>query len=131
MRWLSVVLAFCAASPFASEVVFKNSVPFSFPMAVGVTWKVSSGGKDLSFVSQMRSFGRKVVEFSWSIPGAEENGSISVFSVRGVKIKSFPLISREGKLQWDVLADKRVGNGIYFAKLVCGAYKKNIKVAVY
>jgi flagellar hook assembly protein FlgD len=131
MKILMVLLAFYASNLFASEVVVKSSVPFSFPTTVGVAWKVSSAGKDLSFVSKTRSVGRKTVEFSWSVPGTVENGFISVFNVRGVKVKSFSLASREGTVQWDVSTDKRIGNGIYFAKLVCGAYKKNIKIAIY
>jgi flagellar hook assembly protein FlgD len=126
-----VLLAFYVSGLFASEVVVKSSAPFSFPTTVGVAWKVSLAGKDLSFVSQTRSFGRKTVEFSWAIPGAAEKGFISVFNVKGAKLKTFSLASREGTVQWDVAVDKRVGNGIYFAKLVYGAYKKNIKIAIY
>ncbi|MGB7568043.1 MAG: hypothetical protein WBM07_09295 [Chitinivibrionales bacterium] len=126
-----LVLFLCVIGAKASETVVKSSVPFSFPTVVGVTWKISSNGKDLSFVSQTRYSGKKFVEFSWSVPGATEKGSISIFNVAGLKIKTFPVASREGSVRWDVLADKKIGIGIYFAKLVCGVYKKNIKIAVY
>ena len=132
MKSIAILMLFlCVIGAKASETVIKSSEPFSFPTTVGVTWKISSTGKDLSFVSQTRYAGRKFVEFSWTVPGTTEKGSISVFNVAGLKLKTFPVASREGSVRWDVMADKRAGSGIYFAKLVCGSYKKNIKIAIY
>ncbi len=114
----------------ASETAIKNSAPFSFPTSVGVTWKTSSSGKDLSFVSQTHYAVRTVVELSWSVPGKMEKGSIFVFNLAGSKMKTFPLCSREGSVQWDVASGKKIAKGIYFARLACGSYQKNVKIII-
>jgi hypothetical protein len=60
-----------------------------------------------------------------------KKGSISVYNIAGMKLATFPVSSSEGSVQWKGAADKKAGNGIYFAKLTCGSFKKNLKIAVY
>jgi hypothetical protein len=116
--------------PVFAETAVKSSAPFSFPTVVGVAWKVSSSGKDLSFVGHTRFSGRKIVELSWSMPGTMEKGSISIFNLAGATIKTFPVGSREGSVLWDAGSGKKAAKGIYFAKLTCGNYKKNVKIII-
>lgn len=120
----------CAISPFAAETVTKNSAPFSFPLTVGVAWKQSFQGKNISFASQSSLRGRKIIEFSWSLSGKIEKGNISVFNLAGARIKSFPVSSREGSVQWDVASGKKAARGVYFATLVCGSYQKSLKIII-
>jgi hypothetical protein len=118
-------------SLFAAETVIKNSAPFSFPLTVGVKWKQSPQGKEASFVSRSHCMGRKVVEFSWSLPGKTEKGTISIFTIAGSRIKTFSVNAPEGSIRWEISTDKKVAKGIYFARLTYGKNTKNLKFFVY
>jgi hypothetical protein len=117
-----------AIGAIASETVTKNSAVFSFPTTVGVVWKNSTNGKDPSFVSQTHYAGKKVVELSWFLSGQSDKGYISVFNLAGSRIKTFRITSREGSVQWDATSGTRIAKGIYFAKLVCGTFTKNLRI---
>lgn len=125
------VMVLFSFSLFAAETVVKNSVPFSFPMTVGVRWNSLSKGKMASFIPIFHYAGNRNIELSWSLPGKVENGSISIFTLTGARIKTFPVASQEGSVVWNISADTKVANGIYFARLSNGAYKKNLKLFVY
>jgi hypothetical protein len=129
-QFVLLMITLCAIAPFASETVTKSSTPFSFPLTVGVAWKQSFQGKNISFFSQSPLRGRKVVEFSWSLSGDIEKGDISVFNLAGARIKSFPISSRNGSVQWEVASGKKAARGIYFAKLACGSYQKSLKIII-
>jgi flagellar hook assembly protein FlgD len=129
-HFILLIVTLCASFPFASETVTKSSAAFSFPLTVGVSWKQSFQGKNISFASQSSLRGRKVVEFSWSLSNANENGNISVFNLAGARVKSFPVSSRNGSVQWDVASGKKAAKGVYFAKLTCGTYQKSLKIII-
>jgi hypothetical protein len=125
-----LILAVCSIGAIAAETVVKSSALFSFPLTVGVNWKQSFQGKNISFASQSSLRGRKVVEFSWSLSSAMEKGDISVFNLAGARVKSFPVSSRNGSVQWDVATGKKAAKGVYFVKLTCGTYQKSLKIII-
>ena len=130
MKPFIMLVAICAIGAIAAETVVKSSAPFSFPLTVGTIRNQSFQGKNPLFVSQIPNRGRKIVEFSWSLSGGNEKGDISIFNLAGSRIKSFPVSSREGSVQWDVASGKKAAGGVYFAKLTCGTYQKSLKIII-
>jgi hypothetical protein len=129
-QFVLLIIAMCTIALFASETVTKSSAPFAFPLTVGVAWKQTFQGKNISFASQSSLRGRKVVEFSWSLSGNNEKGDISVFNLAGARVKSFSVSSRNGNVQWDVASGKKAAKGVYFAKLTCGTFQKSLKIII-
>jgi len=125
-----LLMAALSVSLFA-ETVVKNSAPFAFPITVGVTGDHSLQSTKASFTCRTIFAGRSVIEFSWSLPGKAEKGSIYIFTIAGSHIKTLSLPSQHGIVRWDISADKKLAKGIYIAKLSYGIYKQNLKIVHY
>jgi hypothetical protein len=128
-----VTLAVCLSATLcfsAPETITKLSVPFSFPTTVGISGSRSFQTNNAAFLCDIRTNGKKIIELSWSLPSAAKNGTISIFSVSGSKIKTFSISSHEGKVEWDVTGSKKVGKGVYFASISYGPSKKNLKLII-
>jgi hypothetical protein len=130
MKQFTMIMVFFAFGVIASEIVTKSSAPFSFPTTVGVVWKNTVNENNASFISQTRRSGKNIVEFLWSFSSKVDKGNISVFNLSGSRIKMFSVSSREGSVQWDIYAGKKIAQGIYFAKLTCGNFKKDLRIII-
>ena len=130
LRTVCVMVLF-SCSLLAAETVVKNSAPFSFPMTVGVRWNSFSKAEVASFIQKFHNTGKKNIELSWSLPGKAGSGSISIFTMTGARIKTFPMASQEGSVTWNISSETKVANGVYFARLSNGVYNKNLKLFVY
>lgn len=124
------LLAALSVSLFA-ETVVKISAPFAFPTAVGVTAGQSSLDGAASFICKPHFGGKNAVLFSWSLPLASGKGTISIFTVRGTKIRSFAVTTHQGSMQWDVSKEGRLANGTYLASLSYGIYTRTSKIILY
>ena len=130
---VSVALAVCLSAALcfsAPETIVKLSAQFSFPPSVGILCYHSFQANNVSFLSNTQINGKKAVEFSWSFPGAAKNGNISIFSMNGSKLKTFPVISQTGKVVWNFAESKKVGKGVYFASISYGSNKQNLKLFI-
>jgi hypothetical protein len=128
-----VTLAVCLSAALcfsAPETITKLSAPFSFPTTVGISGSRSFQTTSAAFVSTIHTNGKKTVELSWSLPATAKNGTISIFSVTGSKVKFFSISSHEGKVEWDITGSKKVGKGVYFASITYGLSKKNLKLVI-
>ena len=131
MKGFCLLLMAALAVSLSAETVVKVSAPFAFPIAVGVTGDRSLQSTKVSFTCRTGFAGRSVIEFSWSLPGKAEKGSISVFNIAGSHIKTFSMTSQHGSVRWDFSADKKLAKGIYIATLSYGIYKQNLKIVHY
>jgi hypothetical protein len=115
-------------SVFASETVVKNSSQFNFPLTVGISASNPLLTRDVSFNSII---GSKTIELSWSLPFKAYKANISIFNLAGVRIKTYPLSSPEGSVQWNLSGKNKPASGIYFARLSSGTYNKSLKIVIY
>jgi hypothetical protein len=114
-------------SGLLAETVVKNSAAFSFPTTVvGILAGNALQNKESFFVGSASLAGRKTVTLSWSLPVKTARGTITIFSLSGAKIKSFPIATPQGYVTWDIGGMGRVANGLCFATLSCGSIKKNL-----
>lgn len=127
-----LILAFAAASAgvISSETIVKNSSPFSFPLTVGVIKNMQPVAGHASFISACRGACGKFIELSWSLAGIQEKGTITVFSLNGATIRSFPINLSSGSIRWNI-ADGRLAKGIYLVKLSSASVNKNHKLMIY
>jgi len=119
---LLIIVAFSLCT-FA-ETVTKSSVAFQFPTAVSASAWTFAQANEASF--NFTKPGKNIVEFSWNLPKKTIQGNISIFTVSGAKVKSFPFSSSYGTVQWNTAA-----SGIYFAQLSGGSFKKNLQIFLY
>jgi hypothetical protein len=122
---LSVALCFSAP-----ETITKLSASFSFPTTVGISGSRSYQTTGTAFVSNIRTNGKRTIDLLWSLPGAAKNGTISIFSVTGSKVKTFSISSPSGKVEWDMTGGNKIGKGVYFASINYGSSKKNLKLVI-
>ncbi len=132
MRWSFIAaVALCSTGGFASEIVSKSSTSFYFPMTVTAVRPTPAAAKGAFFVSRSLGAGNKGVELSWKLPAGVRSGSIALFSVGGVCIKTFPVTTPTGHILWNNSGSGRVARGVYFANFTCSGVKKNLKIIIF
>jgi hypothetical protein len=127
LYWMAVLVAWAGAA----ETVTKYSAQFTFPTTVGVIRECVFQDREVSFVCTPHLLGSDKIEVSWAIPSRVTKGSVSFFTLSGSLVKSFPISSSIGRLEWNIGADKKIGGNIYLVTLSTGTYKKNIKLVIY
>jgi hypothetical protein len=122
-----ILVLFLALGIFAApETVSKQSAAFSFPPTGVILQKTYlMGGK--AFSCKKSFSGRQVISLSWALPTKAENGKISIFTLSGALVKSFPVTAQKGMVNWDA-SHGTVASGIYLASLSYGPYKSNLKI---
>jgi hypothetical protein len=73
--------------------------------------------------------GKGIVTFKYMLPSNTKSATLNIYSVNGVKVKSFNLISAATSIQWCVAKD-RVATGIYFASLQVGSVEKTSQITI-
>ena len=124
------VAALFAVTAFASETVVKNSTPFSFPLTVGVVTGKHAFIGQTSFTAAYRMSVGRFLELNWTLPDNQKHGVISLFSLNGILIRSFPISKPSGSIRYNV-AGGSIAKGIYFARLSSGTIKKDHKIVIY
>jgi hypothetical protein len=116
---------------FASEIVSKSSAQFTFPtQATAVRWNPGLA-KTGAFTLRNLGAGSRSVEFSWALPGSARSGSIGIFNLAGVCVKSFPVNASAGSVLWNSSGSVRAGKGVYFARFTYGTFKKSLKLIIF
>jgi hypothetical protein len=54
-----------------------------------------------------------------------QHGSITVYSLLGRSVKTFPVAANEGRVSWD-LSGQNV-RGVYIARITCGTARQTIR----
>jgi hypothetical protein len=111
-----------------AETVVKSSPAFQFPPATGARVGYAIQDNSVLFSYSRHFSSRYSVEIAWSLPGKMENGSISVFTLAGTKVKTFPISQQQGNVVWDLSNGRKMATGVYFATLTYGSFKKNMQI---
>jgi hypothetical protein len=130
MKNLFLVLMAVFSVSLYAETVSKLSAPFQFPTAVGVISSHSMLSKDVSFSYNLHSGNRTMIGLSWTLPEKAEKGSISIFTLSGTKIKTFPISENHAGMTWEISGAAKLANGVYLATLTSGSYKKNLQILI-
>ncbi len=120
------ILCLCAFAVSADKVS-ASSRAFSFPAFTGVKQgTVVAHPSYFKFLQNSAS--ARVMTFMWSFPAQSsgQRGAITVYSLRGQVIKSFPCTAPSGMVKWNTAKDGAAG--IYVARLVYGSVRQNIRM---
>ncbi len=120
------ILGLCAL-PVSADKVSASSHAFSFPAFTAV--KQGTVVAHPSYFKFLQNpAGARVMTFMWSFPAqpAMQRGSITVYSLRGQAVKSFPFTGSSGMVKWNAAKDG--APGIYVARLVYGSVRQNIRM---
>jgi hypothetical protein len=119
----------CAAGLTNAQVVEKLSASFTFPTTLTSVRGNGTDPKAVSFFRMAgRSFQKGKITLEWSVAGSATEGTISIFSVSGALLKKVAISARTGATQVDL---GKAMAGVYFASISYGAYRQNLKLAVY
>jgi hypothetical protein len=124
-----ILVFFLALGIFAApENISVSSAPFSFA-PTGVIYQNYYSMMGSHFSYKKLTNGKQALQFSWSIRGTKKSdmGKLSLYTVSGKLIKSFDLASPEKSISWSMPHGK-MANGVYFAVLTYGLFKKNLKI---
>ena len=122
-----IVLLF-ASSHLCAQVVEKYSASFSFPTVItSVQGHPVSPLRDAFFRSSGIASRKGIVNLEWSVPAADGQGRIGLYSPSGALVKVFVVGKNRGAVQCDV---SRIGSGICLATLSYGSFRKNLTLAV-
>lgn len=113
------------------ETVTATSAPFQFPEAV----KIKNGAylANAPYFRYSGFFpGKGIATIAWRVPAGmkAEKGAITIYTLLGREVQTFPIDARQGVLNWKV-TENCVANGVYFARLRFGTHKSNLKIVLF
>jgi hypothetical protein len=110
------------------QAITATSPPFTFPDEVGVKLPGSTPHTAMYFKYSGPASQAGVLTFTWSFPAQPkgQNGTITVYSLSGRAIKTFPVSTNAGSVFWN-LSSKSV-KGVYIARIICGSARQNLKI---
>jgi hypothetical protein len=120
-----VILDLAMAVSLWAETVEKNSAEFSFPTVTSVRESGNVPGAASLFSITTSSAGKRNLSFAWSVAGTAKKGTISLYTLSGLKIRTIPVSSATGAVSLD-LPSKRIASGLYFATMSFGDFEKTI-----
>jgi hypothetical protein len=126
--WLAVVCLLPVI--LFAETVTKSSIPFSFPTGVAVHDNRYAAGSETVFTGTAHFTGKRVISFSWSAPQQAKKGSIALFSLSGVLVRSVAITAQSGSVEVNC-TENQLPRGVYFAKLSFGTFEKTINFIMY
>ena len=118
----------CATSLLLAQTVEKLSASFTFPLTL-----TSAGGKvvaaaPLSFFHVASKAQKGKIMLQWTVSSSAASGTINIYSLSGALVKKVVLTSNHGTMLCDL---QKAAPGIYMATISYGAYKQNLKLALY
>jgi len=105
-----------------------ESAPFTFPVEVGVKIPGSILRTAPYFKYSGPASRAGALTFTWSFPAEPGNqkGTITIYSLSGRAVKTFPVSTNAGMVAWDV--SSRSVRGVYVAQITCGSARHNLKL---
>lgn len=105
-----------------------ESTPFTFPTEVGVKIPGSTPHTALYFKYSGPASRAGVLTLTWSFPAQPRNqkGTITVCSLLGRAVKTFPVSTNAGSVTWNVSSQSV--KGVYIARIICGSARHNLKL---
>jgi hypothetical protein len=68
------------------------------------------------------------IAFEWTVNNSAASGTICIYAISGALVKKVALKASHGTMQCDL---QRAAPGIYLASISYGAYRQNLKLALY
>ncbi|MBN2188513.1 MAG: T9SS type A sorting domain-containing protein [Chitinispirillaceae bacterium] len=126
IAWTAGVFSVCIIA--GGQPIIVESAPFTFPVEVGVKIPLSNPRTAPYFKYSGPVARAGVLTFSWSFPAQPVNqkGTITVYSLLGRAVKTFPVSTNAGMVAWDV--SSRSVKGVYVAQITCGSARHNLKL---
>jgi hypothetical protein len=131
MKWKIIAGAagvFSVAMIAWGQPIIVESAPFTFPVEVGVKITGSTLRTAPYFKYSGPASRAGVLTFTWSFPAQPGNqkGKITVYSLSGRAVKTFPVSMNAGSVTWNV--SSRSVRGVYVAQITCGSARHNLKL---
>jgi len=131
MKWKNAagaVVVFAAVMITGGHTYTIESAPFSFPAEVGVKIPVSTPSTAMYFKYSVSASPAGLLTFTWSFLGqaAHQRGTITVYSLSGRAVKTFPVSTNAGSVTWH--APGQSVKGVYIARIICGSARQTIKL---
>jgi len=104
-----------------------DSNPFMFPV-VSVKKNISLKANNTIF-SASYNMAKGVVNLKYNIPFYTKDAALEIYTLSGIKIKSFVLSSWLKEIQWDVRSQK-ISSGVYFAILKYSNLQNKIQISI-
>jgi hypothetical protein len=130
MKGLFLILTAFFVFGINAETVTKNSDPFAFPFPTRTIGQFSVQSKDIEFSYNLHSLNQSIVTLSWALPVKADRGSISIFTLSGIKIKTIAIAEPQGSINMGPSNGGKLPNGVYIASLSYGMCKKNIQMLI-
>jgi hypothetical protein len=117
----------CLVWPAMAVTWQKQSAAFTFPGAVGAANELAAR-MGASFGWNWAN-GNQNICFSFRLPESVHNATIGIYSLSGILIERFDVRREADVVAWDV-SSKRIGTGVYLARLEFGKIKREIRLAI-
>lgn len=122
-----IVVLLCAAGlVHAAETVTKMSAPFTLPSSAVMPF-TSMKTPQLFRCRKTGLSGTELVTMEWAIPEKSGSGWLTVYSLSGVKVKTFRVTSPKGMVRWNPHASG-VTSGVYCVTLSYGTFRGSVKL---
>jgi hypothetical protein len=82
----------------------------------------------LSFFHVASKAQKGKIMLQWTVSSSAASGTINIYSLSGALVKKVVLTSNHGTMLCDL---QKAAPGIYMATISYGAYKQNLKLALY
>jgi hypothetical protein len=133
MKWKTIAWAAVVVSAVmiaGGQPLTVESAPFTFPVEVGVQNPGIAPRAAAYFRYSAPASRGGAVTFRWSFPSQPMNqkGTITVYSLLGRAVKTFPVAANEGRITWDISGQSV--RGVYIARIVCGSARQDLKLLV-
>lgn len=126
---LLVCTACCTSIILFAQTVEEYSESFSFPLTVTSAFGAKGNSLAASFFRSVGGISKKgVVTLEWSVNTEAEKGFVSIYSLSGALVGKTALSKTKGVVTFDL--SKR-SSGVYIASIEFGAYRNNLKLALY
>lgn len=113
------------------ETVTSTSSAFSFPVPQSGIKTPLDRANNIFFTCTPNLSGSKDIKISWSLPeDASKDGKISFYNLSGRCLKTFNIKEQIGVITWK-FSERRIASGVYFAKIKCGSFNRNLKIALF
>jgi hypothetical protein len=131
MKWkilMGAATVFSVAMIAWGQTITATSGPFTFPATVGVKIPGNALQTAKYFKYSGPSSRAGALTFTWSFPSQPGNqkGFITVYSLSGRAIKTFPVSTNAGTVTWNISGQGV--RGVYIARMTCGSARQNLKL---
>jgi hypothetical protein len=126
IAWAAGIFSVCMIA--GGQAITVESAPFTFPAEVGVKIPGSTPHTAMYFKYSGPASKAGMLTFTWSFPAqpGKQKGTITVYSLSGRTVTTFPVSTNAGSAVWDISSQSV--KGVYIARIICGSARHNLKL---